>query len=197
MRFPISISKLQKGNPVIPVLESGAEVEFIESSVADYTIGKDIAVLFLTLKFHRQHPDYLSGRLREFRGSFPVRILLFLINDENPDRIISRLTSICCANNMNMVLAFDYEEASRWLLTIYHTQDSAIDELKATNETPLEIATDALNAIGPSKREADALLGSFPTLADILLAPREVLEKSSSLRDKKINSFLAVVNEPF
>jgi hypothetical protein len=97
---------------------------------------------------------------------------------------------------MNMVLAFDYEEASRWLLTIYNTQDSAVDDLKATNETPLEIATDALNAIGPSKKEADVLLGSFPTLADVLLATREALEKSSSLRDKKINSFLAVVNEP-
>jgi DNA excision repair protein ERCC-1 len=194
MKLPLSVSHRQQGNPMIPALESGAEVTFVDSSVADFMIGKDLAVLFLTLKYHRQHPDYLTERLRGFRGSFPVRILLFLVNDDNPDRIISRLTSVTFANNMNFIPAFTYEEAARWLLTLYNTQESGVDDLKAMNESQVETATDALHALGLSRREAEALLMGFPTVADVIMAPKEAIAKGSTLNEKKIDSLYAMFN---
>jgi DNA excision repair protein ERCC-1 len=164
--------------------------------VADFTIGKDLAVLFLTLKYHRQHPDYLSKRLIDFRGSFSVRLLLFLVNDENPDRIVSRMTSVMFANNMNLILAFTYEEAARWLLTLYNTQDSGLDDLRAMNETQLETATDAFHAIGLSKREAEGLLKGFPTVADVLLAPREEIARVGAVSERKIDTLLTMITDP-
>jgi DNA excision repair protein ERCC-1 len=196
MKLPLSISLRQQGNPMIPTLQSNSEVTFIDSSVADFMIGKDLAVLFLTLKYHRQHPDYLTERLRGFRGSFPVRLLLFLVNDENPDRVISRLTSIGFANNLNLILAFTYEEAARWLLTLYNTQDSGVDDLRAMNESHIETATDAFHAIGLSRREAEGLLNGFPTVGEALLAPRETLGKVPALNEKKIDSLMAVISGP-
>jgi DNA excision repair protein ERCC-1 len=196
MKLPLSISRRQQGNPMIPTLESNAEVTFLDSSVADFTIGKDLAVLFLTLKYHRQHPDYLSERLIEFRGSFSVRLLLFLVNDENPDRIISRMTSVMFANNMNLILAFTYEEAARWLLTLYNTQDSGVYDLRATNETQLETATDTFHAINLSKREAEGLLKGFPTVADVLLAPREEIARAGVISEQKTDTLLTVITDP-
>jgi DNA excision repair protein ERCC-1 len=196
MKLPLTISRRQQGNPMIPVLESGAEVVFADSSVADYTIGKDLAVLFLTLKYHRQHPDYLGERLRDFRGSFPVRLLLFLVNDENPDRVISRLTSVAMANNMNLILAFTYEEAARWLLTLYNTQDAGVDDLRAMNESHTETATEALHAIGLSRREAEAMLRAFPTVAELLLAPRDALVKAAAVSEKKVDLLIEMITKP-
>jgi DNA excision repair protein ERCC-1 len=196
MKLPLMISRRQQGNPMIPVLESGAEVVFADSSAADYTIGKDLAVLFLTLKYHRQHPDYLGERLRDFRGGFPVRLLLFLVNDENPDRVISRLTSVVMANNANLVLAFTYEEAARWLLMLYNTQDTGVDDLRAINESHAETATEALHGLGFSRREAEAMLRAFPTVAELLLAPREAIAKAAVVSEKKVDLFIEMITKP-
>jgi DNA excision repair protein ERCC-1 len=196
MKLPLTISKRQEKNPLIPLL-SVAQSEWSDTTVADYSIGRDIAVLFLTLKYHRLHPEYLSTRIRDFRGSFPVRILLFLINDENPDQIISKLTVLSIANNMNLMLAFDYEEAARWIISLYTTQDAPVDDLKASNETMHEIAVDSLNALGTSKKEAESLLTELPSLGEIICSSKETLRKSCVLSDKKVDNFLAAVEEPF
>jgi DNA excision repair protein ERCC-1 len=196
MRLPLTISKRQEKNPLIPLL-SVAEIEWSETTVADYSIGRDVAVLFLTLKYHRLHPEYLTNRIRDFRGGFPVRLLLFLVNDENPDQVISRLTALSIANSMNLILAFDYEEASRWILSLYTTQDAPVEDLKASNETMREMAIDALNALGTSKKEAESLLSEIPVLADILCSSKDKLANTCILSEKKVDNIIAVVEEPF
>jgi DNA excision repair protein ERCC-1 len=196
MKLPLTISHRQKLNPLIPLLSS-IETQWSDAAIADYEIGRNVAVLFLALKYHRQHPDYLGSRIEAFRGSFPVRILLLLVNDENPDLVISRLTSLVTSNGMNLILAFDYEEASRWLICLFNTQESPIEDLKAVNETSFEIATDALNTLGASRKEAERLLHGYATLADVLNASKESLLSLGTFRSSKIDGFICAVESGF
>ena len=196
MKLPITISKLQEKNPLIKIL-SPAKIEWDESSVCDYSIGHQIGILFLSLKFHRSHPEYLDKRVLNFKGGYASRILLLVVDGQNPDRVISKLTSYSIANNLNLVLAFDYEEAGRWILTMYNTQEAQVDELKASNETTYDIAIDALNAIGVSKKDAASMLESCGTLSKCLLQSRGELAKTNILSDFKMEQFLAALDEPF
>ncbi|KAH0790492.1 DNA excision repair protein ERCC-1 [Histomonas meleagridis] len=196
LKLPITISNRQKGNQLIKIL-APAQTVWSDSSTCDYSIGYKIGILFLSLKFHREHPNYLSERIANFKGGYATRILLLVVDGKNPDRVISKLTAQSIANNLNLVLAFNLEEAGRWILTIYNTQESQVDELKATNETTYDIAINALNAIGVSRKDAASMIDSYGTVSDCLLQSRDSLTKTNILSDFKMEQFLAVLDEPF
>lgn len=197
MKFPLTVSNRQKGNQLLKIL-NGVKMEWTDDTVADYSIGEKVAVLFLALTYHRQHPEYLGERIKQLKGLFPVRILLFLVNSEKADLVIQKLTIFCNHNNINIVLAFDYEEAGRWILSLYNSQENTVDHLKAMNETNLDMAIEAISALGPSRKEAESLLGSFSTIADCLLASKEEIENSGIfLNPTKVDAFIEAANSPF
>lgn len=197
MKLPLTISNRQKGNQLLKVL-NGVKMEWKDDAIADYSIGEKAAVLFLALTYHRQHPEYLGERIKQLKGFYPVRILLFLVNSEKADLVIQKLTIFCNHNNINIVLAFDYEEAGRWILSLYNSQENSIDHLKAMNESNLDMAIESLQALGPSRREAEELLDAFPTIADCLLAQKEDIENSGVfVNPAKIDSFIEAASSPF
>lgn len=198
MKRPFTISNTQKQNPIIRENKLvGADIEWSDTVTADYTIGKDLAVLFLSLKWHRQRPEYIGTRIKGFKGGYTTRVLLLIVDAPMPDAHIARLTAVANANAMNIVLAFDYEEAVRWLMAFYNSQGSSVDALKAANETNPEIAVDALNALGPSKREAELLIANYPTLADALLASPESLVSCTGMSESKAQGLAEAVATPF
>ena len=196
MKDPLTISNRQKQNALIKLLKP-IKTEWSDTTTADYSISNKAAVLFLTVTYHRTYPEYIFERIKALKGSFDLRILLLLVNSENPDLVIQKLTIFCAANNMSVVLAFDYEEASRWLITLYDAQENNIEQLKATNETNYEIAVDALNSLGPSKKEAEMMLDSFHTLADCLLASSDHITNSIPITQSKANDFVCAVESQF
>ena len=198
MKLPFTISETQRGNPIVRENKlTGAEIEWSRELSADYAIGKNLAVLFLSLKWHRQHPDYIGTRIRQFKGGFTTRVILLVVDVPSPDANIARLTVMANANAMNIVLAFDYEEAARWLMAFYNSQDAAVDDLKAVNETNMEIAVDALNALGASKREAETVLANYATLAEALLASSESLASCTGMSDSKAEALTEAITTPF
>ena len=198
MKRPFTISTTQKENPIVRENRLiGAEIQWSDTVTADYTIGKDLAVLFLSLKWHRQHPEYIGNRIKAFKGGYTTRVLLLIVNVPDPDANIARLTVVANANAMNLVLAFDYEEAARWLMAFYKSQDSSVDALKASNETNPEIAVDVLNALGASKREAELVISNYPTLADALLASPGSLASCTGMSESKAESLAEAVAAPF
>lgn len=196
MKIPITISNLQEKNPLIKILET-AKINWTDNTVCDYSISTQIGVLFLSLKYHRSHPEYLLGRVSKFKGSFKSRVLLLVVDGKGPDKAISKLNTFCIDNNLNLILAFDYEEAGRWILTMYNMQEAQTDELKHVNESNFDIAVDALNAIGISKKDATSLLELYGSLSDCLLQSKENLAETGLLSDSKIEKFTAIKESAF
>ena len=64
----------KKGNPIIASVRS-TSVEFVEGLVSDYLVGPSAAILFISLKCHRLHPDYLERRIGQLtEGGYRSRI---------------------------------------------------------------------------------------------------------------------------
>lgn len=67
----IIVNNTQRGNPVLQLVEN-VKWEFLPANVTssefpDYILGATTGALFLSLKYHLLHPDYLYARMRESR----------------------------------------------------------------------------------------------------------------------------------
>jgi len=117
----IIISPLQRGNPVLECIRNvGKEFGDI---VTDYQVGRTTGVLFLSLKYHRLHPEYIHTRIEKLGFSYNLRILLILCDIvRNHSQLFSlfnsctlqsehrepvhELTKACLINNITIMVAF-------------------------------------------------------------------------------------------
>ena len=197
MKFPIIISERQKENPVIQLLK-GIAMEWTKDLAIDFSIGHDIAVLFLSLKFHRKNPNYIINRFKEFEGPFKTRVLLLLVDvPDSPDQNIAELTKLSIGNHTTVLLAFKYDEVSKWLISMYNGQETPLDDLKGQGETPYETATNCLHSLGLSKKEAEEMIQSFGSLEACFNASKEEILQKTSLSNNKVDLFYESLRSPF
>jgi DNA excision repair protein ERCC-1 len=80
------VSSRQRGNPVLK--EVKAVPWIYGATTADFLIPDAACALFLSLRYHLLHPNYLLGRLRELRENAPLRLVLLLVDSEAPEKPI-------------------------------------------------------------------------------------------------------------
>ena len=70
------VSPRQRGNPVLTALRS---LPWEYSDIpADYGLGLTTCALFLSLKYHRLHPEYIHTRVEGIKNAYNLRILLLM-----------------------------------------------------------------------------------------------------------------------
>lgn len=71
----ILVSRRQQGNPVLRAIRN-VQWQFGESSAAaDFVLSESCCALFLSLRYHLLHPDYLLRRIRELSPKFNLRLV--------------------------------------------------------------------------------------------------------------------------
>jgi DNA repair protein Rad10 len=65
---------VQQGNPVLKHIRNVRWV--FGDIVPDYLLGQTTCALYLSLRYHLLHPDYLYFRIRELQKSFRLRVVL-------------------------------------------------------------------------------------------------------------------------
>ncbi|ERE52988.1 DNA excision repair protein ERCC-1, partial [Cricetulus griseus] len=68
----------QRGNPVLKFVRN-VPWEFGEVT-PDYVLGQSTCALFLSLRYHNLHPDYIHERLQSLGKSFALRVLLVQVD---------------------------------------------------------------------------------------------------------------------
>ncbi len=112
--------------------------------VPDFVVGKGAAVLFLSLRYHKLHPNYIYDRLKGLDGrdssAHNLRIVLFLVDAPDHVRSIRELSRISAtALNFTLVLSWSNEEAARYLETFKAFERKTADSIKArVGDTHLE-----------------------------------------------------------
>jgi len=65
----------QARNPIVGLIRA-CPVELVEEQVADFQLGVGCGCLFVQVKYHLLHPEYLTRRLRELNGFGGPRLKL-------------------------------------------------------------------------------------------------------------------------
>lgn len=101
--------------------------------VPDYQVGATSAVLFLSLRYHRLHPEYIHNRINKLGRAYMLRIMLVLCDVGDHDSSLRELTKVgacslpvsrprlnsasqvCVINDLTLMVAWSNTEVARYL----------------------------------------------------------------------------------
>ncbi|KAK1775007.1 restriction endonuclease type II-like protein [Copromyces sp. CBS 386.78] len=168
----ILVSPRQKGNPVLASIKSTPwEYSDIPS---DYVLGSTTCALFLSLKYHRLHPEYIYTRIRALqvqnRYRYLLRVLLTLVDIPNHEEPLRELGKTSLVNNVTVILCWSAQEAARYLelyKSYEHASASAIrgQQKRTYAEQMVEFVTVPRSV---NRTDAIALVSTFGSLREAI-----------------------------
>jgi DNA excision repair protein ERCC-1 len=167
--------------------------------VPDFVVGDATCVLFLSLRYHLLHPDYLYARIAPVKREFRVRVLLVSVDVADPTEPLLLLTSLASANDFTVILCWSLQECARYLETFKlmdkKSAASIQERIEAGYVPRLEDALTVIRSV--NKTDVRVLSRTFGSLKDIMAAPMEDLALCQGLGDKKVRRLFLAFNEPF
>ncbi|WRT69257.1 uncharacterized protein IL334_006241 [Kwoniella shivajii] len=190
-------NSVQRRNPVLGSIRNvGIEIGDI---VADYQVGAHNGVLFLSLKYHRLHPEYIHQRIDKMKGSYNLRIVLVLCDVNEHQQSLREINKIAIINEYTVFVAWSNEEIAQYLTTFKSYEHKSADTLK---ERIHQSYHDQLQHVLTSgrkvnKTDADNLAAQFGSLANLSRQPSKILSNVKGLGSTKVTSLIDAFNKPF
>ncbi|KZM21743.1 ssDNA endonuclease and repair protein rad10 [Ascochyta rabiei] len=193
----ILVSPRQKGNPILNNVKSTAW-EYSDIP-ADYVLGATTCALFLSLKYHRLHPEYIYNRIRDLKGQYDLRIVLTMVDVENHEDSLRELSKTSLVNNVTIMLCWSAQEAGRYLelfKTFEHAAPTSIRAKQSStySENMVEFITVPR---GINKTDAVGLVSNFGSIRTAINAGPEEIGLIAGWGDKKVQRWCNAVKEPF
>ncbi|KAK9333837.1 restriction endonuclease type II-like protein [Lipomyces starkeyi] len=193
----IVVSPRQKGNPVLNYIRN-VPWEYGDI-VPDYLVDPTIAVLFLSLKYHRLHPEYIYNRITKMAKNFRVRILLTVVDIENHEESIKELTKTGVVNNLVVILSWSAQEAGHYISLFGALKSAPPTAIQASQKEDYSIRiVDLLTSIrGVNKNDAASLISTFGSLKNAVNDGGKTISDIGGWGDAKVRRFRVAFTEPF
>ncbi|KAM5237100.1 DNA excision repair protein ERCC-1 isoform 1-T1 [Ctenodactylus gundi] len=199
----IIVSPRQRGNPVLKFVRN-VPWEFGEV-IPDYVLGQSTCALFLSLRYHNLHPDYIHERLQSLGKNFALRVLLVQVDVtlSRPSRSWPRCASWPTARwfwpGDDHALSPSPEEAGRYLETYKAYEQKPADLLmEKLEQNFMSRVTECLTTVkSVNKTDSQTLLATFGSLEQLMAASREDLALCPGLGPQKARRLFDVLHEPF
>ncbi|TBU23582.1 restriction endonuclease type II-like protein [Dichomitus squalens] len=193
----IIVNPCQRGNPILECVRNvGKEYGDI---LADYQVGRTTGVLFLSLRYHRLHPEYIHQRIEKLGHAYNLRILLLMCDVSEHQEPIRELTKICLINEITVMVAWNAEEAGYYLSTYKQFEHKPPDLIKERVDKDYNsMLRTALTSISKvNKTDVETLRTSFGSFATIAKASSEQLQNLPGFGQVKAKRIQDAFNKPF
>ncbi|KAF8893821.1 restriction endonuclease type II-like protein, partial [Infundibulicybe gibba] len=186
----------QRGNLVLECIRNVGK-EFGEI-VADYQVGRTTGILFLSLRYHRLHPEYIHTRIEKLGISYNLRILLILSDISDHRDVIRELTKTCVINNVTIIVAFSFEEAGHYLTTFKQFEHKPPDMIKErVDKDYSSILRSSLTSINKvNKTDVETLRTSFGSFSGVAKATTEQLQNLPGFGQVKVKNMKNAFEKP-
>jgi DNA excision repair protein ERCC-1 len=195
----IVVNKCQEGNPLLKLINN-VPWEFSKGPIpCDYQVGKTAGVLFLSLRYHRLHPNYIYERLSAMSKAYVLRVMLVLIDLKDPEKNLRELTRVSMMLEFTILLAWNPEEVAKYLETMKAFEHKPLDLIrrKVPSTTKDRTAAFYTSIPGITKRDAAALSDAFLNLANLAEGASEgSLKKITGLGPSKVKQLLSFLDCP-
>lgn len=193
----ILVSTRQKGNPILNHVRS-LPWEYSDTP-ADYVLGATTCALFLSLKYHRLHPEYIYSRIRALGKMYNLRILLIMVDITNHEEALRELSKTSMINNLTLILCWSAQEAGRYLelfKSYEHASPASIraHQAESYRESLTEFITTPRSI---NKTDAASLISNYGTLRAAINAQPEELALIPGWGEKKVKDWCGAVRESF
>ncbi|RAH61829.1 mating-type switching protein Swi10 [Aspergillus piperis CBS 112811] len=193
----ILVSTRQKGNPILNHIKL-LPWEYADIP-ADYVVGNTTCALFLSLKYHRLHPEYIYSRIRLIAGKYLLRIILVIVDIPNHEESLKELSKTSIVNNMTLILCWSAPEAAHYLelfKSSENSQPTAIrtQQAQSYKESLVEFVTTPRSI---NKSDAASLISTFGSLQNAVNAQPEQISAVPGWGEKKVKQWCSTVREGF
>merc|ERR1712232_1046823 len=137
------------------------------------------AVLFISLRFQRLHPDYLPRRVEALGCRHRLRVLLCRVDIDQPEEQLEQVTLAAFHAGLSLLLAWSDAEAAAYLETLHRYQSKGAEALmgKLAEGDHKSRLTDVLTTVkGVNRTNAASLTGRLGSFAGIACASDEELQ---------------------
>ncbi|KAK5431963.1 ssDNA endonuclease and repair protein rad10 [Exophiala xenobiotica] len=193
----ILVSTRQKGNPILNHVKS---LPWEYSDIpCDYVLGATTCAMFLSLKYHRLHPEYIYSRIRQLGKLYNLRILLTMVDITNHEEALKELSKTSMINNLTLILCWSSQEAGRYLELFKSYEHASPASIRAHQaETYQESLTEFVTTPRTiNKTDAASLISNFGSLRAAVNAQPEELALVPGWGEKKVKAWTTTVREPF
>ncbi|XP_077245635.1 nucleotide repair protein isoform X2 [Tasmannia lanceolata] len=176
-RNAILVSHRQKGNPLLKHIRN---VRWMFADiVCDYLLGQNSCALYLSLRYHLLHPDYLYYRIRELQKNFKLRVVLCHVDVEDVVKPLLEVTRTALLHDCTLLCGWSLEECGRYLETIKVYENKPADSIQERMDTDyMSRLTHALTTVRHvNKSDVVSLGSSFGSLSHIMDASMEDLAR--------------------
>ncbi|KAI0699570.1 restriction endonuclease type II-like protein, partial [Cytidiella melzeri] len=193
----IIVNPSQRGNPVLECIRNVGKT--FGDVVVDYQVGRTTGVFYLSLRYHRLHPEYIHQRIERLGSSYNLRILLILCDVSEHQDTIKELTKICLINNVTIMVAWNLEEAGYYLATYKQFEHKPPDLIKERVDKDYNsMLRTALTSISKvNKTDVEILRTSIGSFADIAKATSEQLLQLPGFGQVKVKRLKDAFDKPF
>uniref|UniRef100_A0A803KPD2 DNA excision repair protein ERCC-1 n=1 Tax=Chenopodium quinoa TaxID=63459 RepID=A0A803KPD2_CHEQI len=193
----IIVSHRQKGNPLLKHIRN-VRWNFAEV-IPDYVLGQNSCCLYLSLRYHLLHPDYLYFRIRELQKNFRLRVVLCHVDVEDVVKPLLEVTRTCLLHDCTLLCAWSLEECGRYLETIKVFENKPADIIQGHMDSDyLSRLNHALTAVRHVNKTDVVTLGStFGSLSHIIDASMEDLARCPGIGERKVKRLYDTFHEPF
>ncbi|KAI4120767.1 MAG: hypothetical protein LQ338_006776 [Usnochroma carphineum] len=193
----ILVSPRQKGNPILNNVRS---LPWEYSDIpADFILGATTCALFLSLKYHRLHPEYIYNRIRNLGHKYNLRVLLTMVDIQNHEEPLKELSKTSMVNNLTLILCWSAQEAGRYLELYKSYEHASPTSIRAHQSTTyrdklVEFVTTPRSI---NTTDATSLISAFGSVRAAVNARPEEIGIIPGWGEKKVQRWVATVNEPF
>lgn len=124
MYSQIQVSPSQKGNPLLqsPLMKL-KPISYNKEILSDYYINPTLQILFLSLKYHQLHPEYIWKRCKRLNqgsivsntGDSALKVLLAVVDIDSPQEVLRKLNNICIKQQLTLIVAWSFEQAGNYI----------------------------------------------------------------------------------
>ncbi|KAL8676302.1 MAG: hypothetical protein Q9186_007168 [Xanthomendoza sp. 1 TL-2023] len=193
----ILVSPRQKGNPILNNVRS---LPWEYSDIpSDFVLGATTCSLFLSLKYHRLHPEYIYNRIRNLGHLYNLRVLLTMVDIQNHEEPLKELSKTSMVNNLTLILCWSAQEAGRYLELFKSYEHASPTSIKAHQSTTyrdklVEFVTTPRSI---NTTDATSLISAFGSIRAAINAQPEEIGMIPGWGEKKVQRWCQTVDEPF
>lgn len=118
-----------QGNPLLTHIRT-CSYQFSDEIEPDFDMGSGVCALFLSLRFHKRHPDYILNRMDSLGKKYRVRVncilaylarhisfqvLLVLVDEQNVRNTWLLLNRLCYRLEYTLIISRSIEECAEYL----------------------------------------------------------------------------------
>ncbi|KAL0388161.1 UNVERIFIED_CONTAM: DNA excision repair protein ERCC-1 [Sesamum radiatum] len=189
--------QLSKGNPLLKHIRN-VRWAFADI-VCDYLLGQNACALYLSLRYHLLHPDYLYFRIRELQRNFKLRVVLCHVDVEDVVKPLLEVTKTALLHDCTLLCGWSLEECGRYLETIKVYENKPADLIQGQMDMDYQSRLNhALTAVRHVNKTDVVTLGStFGSLSHIMDASMEDLARCPGIGERKVKRLYDTFHEPF